>query len=642
MQILEKAKLARGKKINKIEKIKELKTPLEAYKRIEEYAKNGYSSIPKEDKGFFLKCFGIFDKPATPNEFMMRVRIRGGELNFDQAITLGEIAKEYSKDYIDLTTRAQVELRYIRVEDLPTILKKLEYVALNSYQTGVDNFRGIVADPFDALGYDNILPSNNLLKKLEDKFLKNPEFIGTLPRKFNTSITGSISNRCNAFGHDCCFVLAQKDGYYGYNLYLGGKVGKIAQSADIFLKSESEVLKAYEAIINLFKKYGFRDNRNKNRFYFLIESVGIKEIAVAIRKEASIDFQTAGTTLTKLDNIDSDQGKTMLKDSSFALGVKVPTGIFSGSALLEVANLSKQYGNGEIRIDIEQNLYLMGIKEENIKYALKEEFFKKYKNLSSPYLNHLIACAGKEHCQFGVIPNKPDALSLAKYLESKVPLDRDAKVRIYWSACVKGCGLHDLGDIGFEGCKAKLEGESVYGVHIFLGGRNTRDASIGKSVLKSVPLQFAKYFTESLMIEYKNLRKERESFEEFYQRVLSNYSTSAIGFIIMLKTYIRVLKLGLDIGFKEDVKTGKNEVFEIFEIGRALYRQITGYEPYEVYDYFTPIFPKKLTKLKNIEGFKEDFIGMINDMLKAEKRVLVFSELHFEKMVYRILLQGHL
>jgi len=637
MQILQKAKLARSKKINKIEKIKELKTPMKVYEKIEVYAKKGYDSIPKEDKGFFLKCFGIFDKPATPNEFMMRVRVRGGKLNFDQAIALGEVAKEYCRDYMDLTTRAQIELRYISIENLPIILKKLESVGLNSYQTGVDNFRGIVADPLDALGFDNILPSDNLLKKLEDKFLKNPDFIGTLPRKFNTSITGSISNRCNAFGHDCCFVLAQKDGYYGYNLYLGGKVGKIAQNADIFLKSESEVLKAYEAIINLFKKYGFRDNRNKNRFYFLIESIGIDEIATAIRKEASTDFQKAGTTLTEMDNIDSDQGKTMLKDSSFALHAKIPAGIFSGSDLLDATDVSKRYGNGEIRIDIEQNLYLIGIKEENIEPALSEKFFKKYQNRASPYIDHLIACAGEKHCQFGVIPNKPDAVSLAKYLEKQVPLENDAKVRMYWSACVKGCGLHDLGDIGFEGCKAKLEGESVYGVHIFLGGRTTRDTNIAKSVLKSVPLQFTKYFIESLMIEYKNLRKKRENFEEFYQRVLSNYSTSAIGFIMMLKAYIKTLNLELDIGFKEKVKTGKNEVFEIFEIGRVLYRQIAGYEPYEIYDYFTPIFPKKLNKLKKTDKYEENFIEMINTMLKSEKRALVFSELHFEEMVYRVL-----
>ena len=636
MNSLENAKLLRSKKLNKIEKIKELKSPLEAYAQIEEYAKNGYDSIPKEDKAFFLKCFGIFDK-ATPNQFMMRVRVRGGQLSYEQAIALGKIAKEYCKDYMDLTTRSGVELRNIRVEDLPAILKKLESVGLTSFQSGIDNFRNIVCDPLDGFGYDNILPSTELLKKLEDKFLKNPEYIGTLPRKFNTSITGSISNRCNAFGHDCCFILAQKDGIYGYNIYLGGKVGKIAQNANIFVKDESEALALYEALMKIFKKYGFRDNRNRNRFFFLIESVGMEEITSAIKEEAGIDFETSGVTLTQMDNIDSDQGKTMLRDSTFALHVKVPTGIFSGTDLLEAARLSKQYGSGDLRIDVEQNLYLMNIKEENISQTLSEDFFKKYKNIASPYINHLIACAGEKDCSFGVIPNKPDAIEMAEYLEDKVPLDSDAKVRMYWSACVKGCGLHDLGDIGFEGCKAKLDGKSTYGVHIFLGGRNTRDASIGKSVLKNVPLQFAKYFIEELMIEYKNLRKSGESFESFYQRVLTNYSSSAIGFIMMLKAYIKALKLNLEIGFKENIKTGKNEVFEIFEIGRTLYRQIVGHEPYEIYDYFTPIFPKKLEKLKNISGYEDNFLEMINNMLKSEKRALVFSEFQFEEMVYKAL-----
>lgn len=637
MKLLEQAKTKRSAKLNKIEKIKELKDPQEAYEKLEEYAKNGYESIPKEDKGFFLKCFGIFDKPATPNQFMMRLRVRGGQLNYDQAIAVGEVARDFGKDYMDFTTRSQIELRYIRVENLPTILKKLESVGLTSYQTGVDNFRGIVADPVDSLGYDNVLPSNNLLKKIEDKFLKNPDFIGSLPRKFNTSITGSISNRCNAYGHDCCFVLAQKDGLYGYNLYLGGKVGKIAQSADIFLQNESEVLSAYEAIMKLFVKYGFRDNRNKNRFYFLIESVGMDTITDAIRKEAGINFQTAGTTLTKMDSIDSDQGKSQLKDGTFALHAVVMAGVFSGSDMIEAANVCKRYGSGDIRIDIEQNLYLLNIKKESLNDALKEKFFNKYKSLASPYANHLIACAGLEHCQFGVIPNKPDAIELAKYLEEKVPLENDAKVRLYWSACVKGCGLHDLGDVGFEGCKTKYNGQNEYGVHIFLGGRNTRDATIAKSILKSIPLRFAKHFVESLMLEYKRLRNKGESFEHFYSRVIDNYSKAGIGFMLMLLTYIRVLRLDIEIGFKENIKTGKNEIFEIFEIGRVLYKNIAGYEPYEIYTHFTPAFPTKLNELKDINGHDKEFIQMINDMLRVEKRVETFSEFHFEQMVFDIL-----
>ena len=95
---LENAHEARSAKVNKIEKTKELKTPLEAWSKLEEYAQNGYSSIPDEDKSYFLKCFGIFDRPATPKQFMIRVRIPGGQLSSKQAEVIGRLARDYGQD----------------------------------------------------------------------------------------------------------------------------------------------------------------------------------------------------------------------------------------------------------------------------------------------------------------------------------------------------------------------------------------------------------------------------------------------------------------------------------------------------------------------------------------------------------------
>lgn len=336
MEVLQKAYDARASKINKMEKVKELKNPQEAFEKLQEYAKNGYDSIPDEDKKYFLKCFGIYDRPATPGKFMIKFRIPGGHLNSAQARVIGECAAEYGQDYIDLTTRAQCELRYLSIEDVLSVVKRTQEVGLNTYQTGVDNIRGIMGDPLDDLGFDNVIPSQKTLLKLQEKFLYSPEWISTLPRKFNTAITGSLSNRCNIFCHDCSFVLAQKDGVFGYNMYLGGKVGVIAKNADIFLKNEDEVLKAFGSIIDIFKRFGFRDNRNKNRLHFLIEAVGMSEISSAIRENAGVEFSKAGETMTKLDFNDPDQGKVQLRDGSFGVHVVIPSGIFSGTAMINV------------------------------------------------------------------------------------------------------------------------------------------------------------------------------------------------------------------------------------------------------------------------------------------------------------------
>ncbi len=616
----------RYEKLNKIEKLKEKKIAKEVYHKIEEYAKNGYDLIPQDEKNFFLKCFGIFDKPATPNEFMMRVRIPGGHLNNEQALTLGRIAKEYGRDYMDLTTRAQVELRYLSVENLPSVLKKLESVGMTSYQTGVDNLRGIVGDPLDYQAFDNILPSQNTLLNLEEKFLYKPEFLGLLPRKFNTSITGSISNRCNAFGHDCCFVLAQKDGIYGYNLYLGGRVGMLAKSADMFLKDEDEVLLAYEAVINLFKEYGFKDSRNKNRLIFLIQLAGMQTISNAIRKQAGVNFQNVGKTLTKLTNIDSTQGKILLKDGSFAYHIIVPAGVFGGSSLVYMASIANRYGNGDVRIDVEQNLYLMGIKKDKLEEIKKEDIFKRYKNTDSVYVNNLIACAGEEHCKFGVIKNKSDALELAKYLEKTVPLEKDCKIRMYWSACVKGCGLHDLGDIGFEGCKSKVNGVSEYGVHIFLGGNTTGESRMGESIMKSIPLRFAHKFIEELVSEYKKLKLKGENFEEFYERVLCKISKQAISFIMRLKAYLKKIDMDIKIGFDTIKKSGKIERYEIFELGEQIYFAIFKRLPYRATIDFEPILKNELILPQDLD---KNLSKLLQAMLEEKKikRAKVFSEL---------------
>ncbi|MCX6076131.1 MAG: ferredoxin--nitrite reductase [Campylobacterales bacterium] len=628
MEALQKISEARNKKINKIEEIKNLKSPLEAFEKLQTYAKNGYDSIPDEDKKYFLKCFGIYDRPATPERFMIKLRIPGGHLNAEQARAIGECARDYGQDYIDLTTRAQCELRYLRIEDMPTLLKRLSSVGIDAFQTGVDNFRNILNDPLDALAFDNVLPSQPLLLKLQKMFLYSPEWISALPRKFNTAITGSLSNRCNIYGHDCSFVLAQKEGVYGYNMYLGGKVGTIAKSADIFLKNEDEVLKAFSSIADIFKRFGFRDNRNKNRLYFLIEAVGMSEISSAIRENAGVDFRTAGETMTKIDFYDPDQGKVQLRDGSFAVHVVIPSGVFTGSAMIEAANLSESYGNKEIRFDMEQSLYLLGVKD--VETLLKESFFERYKSVNTPYFNHLIACAGTAHCPFGVIENKNDAIVMSTYLSEKVAL-KSGRVRMYWSACVKGCGIHGLGDVGFEGCKAKVATETEDGVHISLGGKLISEGADGYTVVKSAPLRYAKYYVETLMLEYKKHKGISESFEQFHDRVLAQYTSANIGFIMQLGAYLREKNIDIEFGFQADTKTGKNEEFEVFELGRKLYAKLTKKEAYSAYDRFTNVL--KNEKLENVRDLIPHADGNLAQMCekildtKEESRAVVFSEL---------------
>ncbi len=607
MEALKQAYEKRNKKLNKIEKMKQNRNALEAIEKIKEYAKNGYDSIPDEDKKYFLKCFGIYDRPKTPGLFMIKLRIPGGQLNSIQAKTIGEISKEFGRDYMDLTTRAQIELRYIRIEDIPEILDRLKRVGITPFQTGVDNIRGIVNDPLDGISMDNILPSQDLLLKMQEIFIGKPEWIDKVPRKFNTAINGSYGNRSNIFTHDLAFALAMKDGIYGYNVYLGGRVGNIAKSADIFVRPD-EVISCFEAVATLFKEYGFRDNRNKNRLQFLIEAVGMEEISKAIREIAGIDFLRAGQTLTNLGFYEKEMGKVFQKNSKFALYANVASGLFSGSDLIEVANLADEFGKGRIRLTVEQSLYILDV--ENVEKLLKNKFFEKYPNIDSPYKTHLVACAGTDFCPFGVIENKHDAIEMAEFLEKEVPLSK--RVIMHWSACPKGCGIHGIADIGFEGCKAKFRGESVSGVHIYIGGGMERE---GYTILRNVPLNLARLYIKEMMVEFK--KDKSNSFEEFHNNVLYNFTKEFISFFLKLKTYLKEKSIEIDLNFDE-FKTLKSEEIEIKTLAEKLYFKFTGVRPFgEVKGY------KKIKKLN--KEIDENLAEMID--LVLEGKAIVFSEI---------------
>ena len=632
MEKLIKVSQERNKRINKIEKLKQEHTPQEAWEKLQYYAENGFSSIPEHDLNFFFKCFGVFYRPATPERFMIRVRIPGGKLNYEQAKKLGEVAKKYGNDYIDLTTRMQVELRFIRIEDLPTVLKELESVGITTFQTGVDNFRNIVQDPLDGVAYDNVIETWDILQKIQSIFLKREEWICKLPRKFNIGISGSYSNRCNIYGHDACFVLAEKNGEFGFNVYLGGKVGAVAKPANVFLK-EDEVPIFFEALAKVFKKYGFRDSRNKNRLKYMIDAVGMEEVIDAVKKEANRDFQTGGKTLTDIEGGEII-GKVRLKDGSYATHMVVPSGIFSGSAMIDVAEASKEFGNGEIRLTVSQNLYILGVKEENLEKLLSQPIYQKYKNINSPYFNDIIACAGTEHCPFGVIPNKPDAIKVADYLTKNYPLDpENSKIRMYWSACQKGCGIHGNGDIGFVGVKFRKDGKPVLGVDMYYGGTITGEGEEGRLLIKSIPLEEAQFYAEELIKEYIRLKEPKESFEKFYKRVLSKISKEALRFLIVFNNFVKKNYPDLRLEITNYLLNNPTEEEEIFMFGYQLYTKITGKRPFtRPYIFYALSEPKPENPNKLNKDIPKELGDIVMKMLSTDvnKKYSVFSEIEIE------------
>ena len=518
MNLLEGTFNLRAKKVNKLEKLKAKREALDFFNHFEEICKDSYEEqIGEAETKHLLKCFGIYDKGKSDN-FTIRLRIPGGQLSIEQALKIATLSKKYANDYIDITTRAQIELRYLNFHELPTILKELENSGITTFQTAGDNFRGVVTSPLDGFSKSSKIDTMPILEQIQDVFLKKQEYIGTLPRKFNISILGDEINTCNVFGNDCGFALAKKDEVYGFNLYLGGKVGVQAKDMNLFVKPQ-EVKIVFKTIVDIFKEYGFKDNRNKNRLIFLLDAVGIEEFAKEIKSKSNLDLTSKGELLVKKELTLDKTSTIKLKDDFSAVHFAIPSGIFSGSDLEKVANIAK-LTDSKIRLTYEQSFYLI-TKDENIQIVKKSSIYEKFENYHNIYFNDQIACSGRDFCSFATINNKSDAIEMANFLQKELPLE-NAKVRMYWSACPKGCGIHGVADIGFEGAKAKdEEGNFCDGVKIFIGGKASTSILEGRVLYKAIPINKAQLIVKELLTIYKNDRIEDETFESFDSRVLS-------------------------------------------------------------------------------------------------------------------------
>jgi len=172
---------------------------------------------------------------------------------------------------------------------------------------------------------------------------------------------------------------------------------------------------------------------------------------------------------------------------------------------------------------------------------------------------------------------------MANFLNSEVAID-SAVVRMNWSACPKGCGVHGVADIGFEGCKAKDDdGKRVDGVHMFIGGKITREAKEAHILHKALPITEAKYHAKYLLKAYSSYKRRGESYEAFDDRYLSaSYSFQALGFYTKINYVLNEkLNLSINIDLDEYPKSSKREEYEIFNFGLKLYKLLTGEKRYE-------------------------------------------------------------
>jgi ferredoxin-nitrite reductase len=493
--------------LNKFEKLKAEKDGLALKAELDHFAEIGWEAMDETDRDHRLKWLGIFFRPVTPGKFMMRLRLANGIITSNQTRTLAEIVQRYGDDgSADITTRQNLQLRGIRIEDVPDIFRRLKEADLTSVQSGMDNVRNITGSPVAGLDADELIDTRELANQVQDMITNsgegNPAF-SNLPRKFNIAIAGCRDNSVHAEINDIAFVPAYKDGNIGFNVLVGGFFSAKRCEAAIPLKawaSPSDVVDLCKAILTVFRDRGPRANRQKSRLMWLIDELGIEQFRAEVEQEFGRTLPAAALkdeiTWDKRDHI----GIYPQKQSGLNyVGLHVPVGRLQASDLFDLARIAEVYGSGELRLTVEENVIIPNVPDSRIESLVKEPLLQRFSIEPAPLMRALVSCTGAKFCNFALIETKSRAVAMIEELD--VELSVPKPVRIHWTGCPNSCGQPQVADIGLMGTKVRKNGKTLEGVDIYMGGTVGKDAHLGACVQKGIPCEDLKPVLQQLLVE---------------------------------------------------------------------------------------------------------------------------------------------
>ena len=526
------------------ERIKRELHPLDSYDLLLEHA--AANRPPDKENIFRFKWHGLFHLTPNKEAFMARLRIPGGQLKTFQLREIARVAQELTTGYVQITTRANFQIRLIEPKDAPEVLRRIQSVGLHTRGTGSDNIRNITANPTAGIDPHELIDSLPFCQQLAQIIINDRSFYD-LPRKFNIAfdgggLIGSVEDT-NDIGLRAVKIEQEnggiKSGVY-FRVAIGGATGHKAFARDLgVLVKPEEALKVTVALVRVYIANGNRGDRKKARLMHLLDTWTLDQYLAETEKllgyqlvrvptngvmeswsggAASQTTQHSNTpTLQRPAPPHSHVGVFAQKQAGLNwIGVAIPVGQITPKQMLRLAELVDNYGSGEVRLTVWQNLIIPNVPDAFIE-PLKKALVKmglgwQQSNLRSGF----IACTGSRYCKFAQADTKGHALELADHLDRKFKLDQP--INIHLTGCPNSCAQHYMGDIGLLGTKVKVEGESRDGYHVFVGGGFGDRQALGRQVFTGISFDALKPTLENMLRGYLKRREGGETFQCFTQR----------------------------------------------------------------------------------------------------------------------------
>ncbi|CAB4887221.1 MAG: nitrite/sulfite reductase [Actinobacteria bacterium] len=463
------------------------------------YSKQGFDSIPGDDLRGRLRWWGLYTqrKPGIdggrtaqlePEEledsnFLMRVRSDGGRLSLEQLRTIANISIEFAQDTADVTDRQNIQLHWIRIEDVPEIWRRLEAVGLSSAQACGDVPRVILGSPVAGVAVDEIIDGTPAIEEILQRFLLDPE-LANLPRKFKSAISGSprldVAHEIN----DISFVgVVHPEHGPGFDLWVGGGLSTnphlaVRLGAWVALADIPDV---WHGVVSIFRDYGYRRLRTKARLKFLVSDWGAEKFREVLETEylhRKLVDGPAPTPTIQRDHV----GVFAQKDGLNYVGAAPTVGRLSGQRLLALADLAQAAGSDRVSLTADQKIVVVNVATDRVEALAAGLSAIGLEVYPSEFRRGTMACTGVEYCKLAMTNTKDRATALVAELETRMPTNA-IPLAVHVNGCPNSCARIQVADIGLKGIRAlDADGNDVEGFQIHLGGRLGQDSGFGRTV----------------------------------------------------------------------------------------------------------------------------------------------------------------
>ncbi|WP_213452545.1 nitrite/sulfite reductase [Rhizomonospora bruguierae] len=527
--------------LNPNERSKKDDNPLNVRARIENiYAHGGFASIDPADLRGRFRWFGLYTqrKPGIdggrtavlqPEEledeyFMLRVRVDSGQLSLEQLRTIGDLSRRYARDTADITDRQNIQLHWVRIEDVPAIWRRLEAVGLTTTEACGDCPRVVLGSPVAGVAKGELLDATPAIQEIVKRYIGDPQY-ANLPRKFKTSISwlADVPYEVN----DVTFLgVVHPEHGPGFDLWVGGGLSTnpmLAQRLGVWVPAD-EVVNVWAGVTGAFRDYGYRRLRGRARLKFLIADWGVAKFRQVLEDEylhyKLIDGPAPELPASPIDHL----GVHEQVDGRYYVGATPIVGRVSGSQLLSLADVVEAHGSARVRLTPYQKLLVLDVERErtaSLVAALREIDLEAE---PSAWRRGTLACTGIEYCKLAIVETKKRAEDLVARLEERLR-SFDADITIHLNGCPNACARTQTADIGLKGqLVLGPDGQQVEGFQVHLGGglgvAADRSAGFGRKLrgLRTTAEELPDY-VERLARRYLDSRASGERFGEWVLRV---------------------------------------------------------------------------------------------------------------------------